>query len=398
MTAPLIYACSRSASKIDLAAIRLRPASQQAQWHHRACSAGAICSCRCWSARRRQWNRPTPAPRDGRHVDANACRRGPRASARGLRHAPRSDAVMDAKSRRGRRPAPCAARSAEEALGAFGSQCAAEPAAPSAISQPDVRDPEPALIIATWNVNSVRQRLPHLLDYLREVAPDAICLQEIKCQDDAFPREEIEALGYNVATHGQKTFNGVAILVEASVRGRARPARRRERRAVALSRGGDPAGRSAWCGWRASICRTAIRSGTEKYAYKLAFMDRLIRHARKLLAYEEPLVIAGDYNVIPEPRDAAHPEQWTGDALFLPQTRAKFQRADGARLHRRAARDDRRGRASTRSGTIRPARGSGTTASASTICCCRRRRPTGCAASTSTRRCAARRRRRTMCR
>ena len=72
----------------------------------------------------------------------------------------------------------------------------------------------PALIIATWNVNSVRQRLPHLLDYLREVGPDALCLQEIKCLDEAFPRAEVEELGYNVATHGQKTFNGVAILAK----------------------------------------------------------------------------------------------------------------------------------------------------------------------------------------
>jgi len=181
-----------------------------------------------------------------------------------------------------------------------------------------------AMIISTWNVNSVRQRLPHLLDYLKEVAPDAICLQEIKCVDEQFPREEIEALGYNVATHGQKTFNGVAIL---------------SKHPLEVERGlpgddGDVQSRyiEAVIPWGKQALRLASlylpngnSAGTDKYAYKLAFMDRLIRHARKLLAYEEPMVIAGDFNVIPQARDAAHPEQWTGDALYLPQTRAKFQ-------------------------------------------------------------------------
>jgi exodeoxyribonuclease-3 len=169
----------------------------------------------------------------------------------------------------------------------------------------------------------VRQRLPHLLDYLKEVAPDALCLQEIKCVDEAFPRAEVEALGYNVATHGQKTFNGVAILAK---------------RPFEVTRGlpGDPSDEQsryieAVIPWQRAAVRLACiylpngnPAGTEKYPYKLAFMDRLIRHAGELLALEEPLVLAGDYNVIPEPRDAAHPEQWTGDALFLPATRAKF--------------------------------------------------------------------------
>ncbi len=169
----------------------------------------------------------------------------------------------------------------------------------------------------------MRQRLPHLLDYLKEVAPDALCLQEIKCVDDAFPRAEVEALGYNVATHGQKTFNGVAILAK---------------RPFEVARGlpGDPGDEQsryieAVIPWKRGVVRLACiylpngnPTGTEKYTYKLAFMDRLIRHAGELLALEEPLVLAGDYNVIPEPRDAAHPEQWTADALFLPTTRAKF--------------------------------------------------------------------------
>ncbi len=170
----------------------------------------------------------------------------------------------------------------------------------------------------------MRQRLPHLLDYLKDKSPDALCLQEIKCQDEQFPRQEIEALGYNIAVHGQKTFNGVAILskhpleVERGLPGDESDAQSRYLEAVIP--------------WGKRVLRLASLYlpngnpvGTEKYDYKLAFMERLIRHARRRLALEEPLVIAGDYNVIPQARDAAHPEQWTGDALFLPRSRALFQ-------------------------------------------------------------------------
>ena len=182
----------------------------------------------------------------------------------------------------------------------------------------------PPLRIATWNVNSVRQRLPHLLDYLKEVGPDALCLQEIKCLDEQFPRMEIEELGYNIATHGQKGFNGVAIL---------------SKRPMEVARGlpGDEADvQSRYIeaviptdGGVVRVASIYLPNGnppdTEKYPYKLGFLDRLIRHAKSLMEYEEPLVLAGDYNVIPEPRDAAHPEFWTSDALFLPKTREKFR-------------------------------------------------------------------------
>jgi exodeoxyribonuclease-3 len=152
-----------------------------------------------------------------------------------------------------------------------------------------------------------------------------LCLQETKCVDDAFPRAEIEDLGYNLAIHGQKGFNGVAILAK---------------RPFEVQRGlpGDPDDAQARYieavipGARGDVLRLAciyLPNGNpapgEKYAYKLAFMDRLIRHARDLLAYEEPLALAGDFNVIPEPRDAAHPEAWVKDALFLPETRARFR-------------------------------------------------------------------------
>jgi exodeoxyribonuclease-3 len=180
------------------------------------------------------------------------------------------------------------------------------------------------LRIATWNVNSIRQRLGHVLDYLKEAQPDAVCLQETKCLDEAFPRLEIEELGYNVATHGQKGFNGVAILAK-------RPFETKP------GLPGDPNDEQArYIEAELSTDQGAVRLASiylpngnpvdsEKYPYKLAFMDRLIAHAKGLLALEEPLILAGDFNVIPDERDATRPEQWVNDALFLPQTRAKFR-------------------------------------------------------------------------
>ncbi len=180
--------------------------------------------------------------------------------------------------------------------------------------------------IATWNVNSVRQRLGHLLGYLDSVAPDVLCLQEIKCIDEAFPRAEIEAAGYRCHVHGQKGFNGVAILTkgEAEVT-RGLPgddADLQSRYIEALVP--DKSGRAV------RIASLYLPNGnppdTEKYPYKLGFMDRLIGHARGLLRREEPLVLAGDYNVIPEARDVYEPQAWLGDALFMPQTRERFRR------------------------------------------------------------------------
>jgi len=180
------------------------------------------------------------------------------------------------------------------------------------------------LRIATWNVNSVRQRVDHLLAYLKEAEPDVLCLQELKCMDDAFPRLEVESAGYNVATHGQKTFNGVAILSKRPMEvTRGLPgddADEHARYIEAIIQDGD------------SVVRVAsiyLPNGnpplTDKYSYKLAWMDRLIAHARGLLKLEETLVLAGDYNVIPEPRDVADPQAWEGDALFLPATRERFR-------------------------------------------------------------------------
>jgi exodeoxyribonuclease III len=178
--------------------------------------------------------------------------------------------------------------------------------------------------IATWNVNSVRQRLDHVVAYLGHVAPDVLCLQEIKCTDDLFPRAEIEACGYHCQVHGQKGFNGVAILS-------------RQPLEAASGLPGDPDDVQARFleavvpDGTAPVHVASIYLpngnpvGTEKYPYKLGFMDRLIAHARQRLAEGATLVLAGDYNVIPEPRDVADPENWTNDALFLPETRARFR-------------------------------------------------------------------------
>lgn len=179
--------------------------------------------------------------------------------------------------------------------------------------------------IATWNVNSVRQRLDHLVSWLKETSPDVVCLQEIKCMDDAFPREPIEALGYNVVTHGQKTFNGVALLSRLPF-DETRP-----------GLDGDPEDVHARflegvISLKSGVMRIAclyLPNGnppaTDKYPYKLRWMKRLADFAGERLKAEEPLILAGDFNVIPQAADCYDPNAWAGDALFLPQTRESFQ-------------------------------------------------------------------------
>jgi exodeoxyribonuclease-3 len=179
--------------------------------------------------------------------------------------------------------------------------------------------------IASWNVNSVRQRLAPLLDYLKTVSPDVLCLQELKCEDNAFPRLEVLDAGYNVETIGQKTFNGVAILSKRPLEDVRRGLPGMESDAQARYIEGVIAHESGVFRVASIYLPNGNPVESEKYPYKLAFMDALINHARALLALEEPLVLAGDYNVIPAPGDVYDPKAWAGDALFLPQTRAKFQ-------------------------------------------------------------------------
>ena len=179
--------------------------------------------------------------------------------------------------------------------------------------------------IATWNVNSIRQRLDSLQAWLAERKPDIVCLQEIKCVDEAFPREAFEALGYNVAVHGQKTFNGVALLSKLPFD---------EVAPGLMGDNGDVQARflEALVSTKNGVLRVVslyLPNGnppdTEKYSYKLKWMDRLIAFSRERLKLEEPFVLAGDYNVIPAAADAKRPAAWATDALFLPQTREKFR-------------------------------------------------------------------------
>lgn len=178
--------------------------------------------------------------------------------------------------------------------------------------------------IATWNVNSVNARLETVVRWFEEAAPDVACLQEIKCVDEKFPAEAFERLGYNVAVHGQKTYNGVAILSKTPLEDvrRGLPGDDADEQARYLEAvvGGPRPVRVA-----SIYLPNGNPIGTEKFDYKLRWMERLTAHARELLSYEEPLALVGDYNVIPEARDAAHPENWVGDALFQPQSRSAFR-------------------------------------------------------------------------
>jgi len=178
--------------------------------------------------------------------------------------------------------------------------------------------------IATWNVNSVNARLETVVRWFEEAQPDVACLQEIKCVDEKFPAEAFERLGYNLAVHGQKSYNGVAILSKRPLED--------IRRGLPGGDGDDHARYIEAVVSGPQPVRVASiylpngnPIGTEKFAYKLAWMDRLRRHAQDLLKFEEPLALVGDYNVIPEDRDAEFPKNWVEDALAQPESRAAFR-------------------------------------------------------------------------
>lgn len=178
--------------------------------------------------------------------------------------------------------------------------------------------------IATWNVNSINARLEGVLDWFKEANPDVACLQEIKCVDEKFPSEAFESLGYNVAVHGQKTYNGVALLskypMEDVRRGLPGDETDEQARYIEALIGAPKPVRVGGI-----YLPNGNPLGTEKFTYKLAWMARLKAHAQTLLTHEEPLVLAGDYNVIPEPSDCYDPAAWAGDALFQPESRAAFR-------------------------------------------------------------------------
>lgn len=179
--------------------------------------------------------------------------------------------------------------------------------------------------IATWNINGVKARQGALLKWLGESGPEIVCLQEIKTVDDGFPRAEIEALGYNIETHGQKGWNGVAIL-----------SRRRFDEVVRGLPGDDADEQARLIEGVFSVETGAIRVcciylpngnpvGSEKFPYKLKWMDRLIGFVEQRLALEEPFILLGDFNIIPANIDAKNPEAWVGDALFRPESLERFR-------------------------------------------------------------------------
>lgn len=179
--------------------------------------------------------------------------------------------------------------------------------------------------IATWNINGIKAREDNLETWLRQTQPDIACLQEIKSVDEGFPRERFEALGYNVATHGQKGFNGVALLSRLPLEDvrRGLPGDKADEQARFIEAVVAPP--SGAIRIACIYLPNGNPVGTDKFAYKLAWMKRLGRWAADRLALEEPLAIAGDFNVIPEPADCRNPDAWLDDALFKPQSRAAFR-------------------------------------------------------------------------
>jgi exodeoxyribonuclease-3 len=182
--------------------------------------------------------------------------------------------------------------------------------------------------IATWNVNSVRARLETVTTWLKEADPDVACFQEIKTTDDTFPREAFESLGYNCAVHGQKSYNGVAILSKLPLED------------VTPRLPGDDADDHARYIEAIVPCKTGMVRvasiyapngnpiGTDKFTYKLGWLGRLATHAEALLQLEEPVSLMGDYNIIPEPHDVYDADAWVKDALFQPESRSALRRIE----------------------------------------------------------------------
>jgi exodeoxyribonuclease-3 len=180
--------------------------------------------------------------------------------------------------------------------------------------------------IATFNINGVKARLPRLLEWLDEFSPDVACLQEIKSVDENFPRLELEDKGWNVETFGQKSFNGVALLSKHPIED--------VKRALPALDGSDESEDEQARYIEGTVKGVRIASiylpngnpqPGPKFDYKLAWMDRLAARARTLLTLEMPVVLAGDYNVIPHDEDCHNPAAWVDDALTQPESRARLR-------------------------------------------------------------------------
>ena len=177
--------------------------------------------------------------------------------------------------------------------------------------------------IATFNINNVNRRLPNLLAWLEQAKPDAVCLQELKASDDAFPERALSKAGYGAVWHGQKTWNGVAILAKGA-----------DPICVRTALPGDPAdAQSRYIEAAVNgvlIASLYLPNGNPqpgpKFKYKLAWFERLISHAADLIAASVPVALAGDFNVVPTDRDIYPTKSWSNDALLQPESRACFRR------------------------------------------------------------------------
>ncbi|HBP87529.1 MAG TPA: exodeoxyribonuclease III [Nitrospirales bacterium] len=175
--------------------------------------------------------------------------------------------------------------------------------------------------IATWNVNSIKVRIPHLMEWVKQANPDIVLLQELKTTEDQFPRMAIEELGYNMAIVGQKTYNGVAILSKTPIE--------IEHTSLPGAPSDEQARYIEAVVGNIRVASIYLPNGnpveTEKFSYKLAWIDRLITHAQSLLALEEAVVLGGDFNVCPTDHDVYDPKGFTDDALCRPESRARFR-------------------------------------------------------------------------
>jgi exodeoxyribonuclease-3 len=177
------------------------------------------------------------------------------------------------------------------------------------------------ITVATWNINSVKVRLPLLLQWLEKHQPDLVFLQEIKCVTEKFPVQELLEAGYHATVHGQPAYNGVAILSRQPVE------------LIANILPGDDSDDKArfldisWHGCRFIniYAPNGNPIGTEKFSYKLQWLDRLQVYLQNLLDLRQKFIIGGDFNIIPENIDAKHPEEWRHDALFQPESRRKWR-------------------------------------------------------------------------
>ena len=234
--------------------------------------------------------------------------------------------------------------------------------------------------IASWNVNSAKARQDHILNYLRAGSCDVLLIQETKTQDVNFPVEAYQELGWHVAFHGQKSYNGVAIAarmpLEDVTSGLPGDDEDEQARYMEATVGG------------VRVATIYLPNGNPapgpKFDYKLSWMKRLRARAGEMLASEMPVVLGGDFNVIPQDIDCYDPPGWEGDALTRRENRAAFYSLchDGYTDALRACHP---AEVRTATGIIRPAPGKRTTACGSTTCCCHRRPPTGSPARASTR-------------